>query len=53
MRLVERILSARQRDADVDVYPWESELDGLVYDLYDLTPSERELVEASVESKKG
>ena len=45
-RLVERILSAKQRDAGVDVSALERELDELVYALYDLTPEEIKIVES-------
>ena len=44
-RLVERILSAKQRDAGADVSALERELDELVYALYGLTPEEIKLVE--------
>jgi len=44
-RLVERILSAKQRDAGADVSAWERELDEWVYALYGLTPEEIKLVE--------
>jgi len=46
-RLVERILSAKQRDAEADVSALERELDELVYALYGLTPEEIKLVEGS------
>ena len=46
-RLVERILSAKQRDAGADVSAWERELDELVYALYRLTDDEIKLVEES------
>ena len=46
-RLVERILSAKQRDAGADVSALERELDQLVYALYGLTPEEIKLVEGS------
>jgi hypothetical protein len=44
-RLVERILSAKQRDAGADVSTLEREIDRLIYQLYDLTPEEIEIVE--------
>jgi hypothetical protein len=44
-RLVERILSAKQRDAGADVSALEREIDELVYALYGLTPKEIKLVE--------
>ena len=40
-RLVERILSAKQRDAGADVSTLERELDELVYALYGLTPGRK------------
>jgi hypothetical protein len=46
-RLVERILSAKQRDAAADVRALERELDELVYALYGLTPEEIQLVEGA------
>jgi len=47
-RLVERIMSAKQRDADADVTAMERELDELVYALSDLTAAEIALVEEGV-----
>ena len=47
-RLVERILSAKQRDAGADVRALEREIDELVYALYGLTPEEIKLVEAQI-----
>jgi hypothetical protein len=38
--LVERILAAKQRDAEADVSALEREIDELVYALYGLTPEE-------------
>ena len=46
-RLVERILSSKQRDAGADVSALERELDELVYALYGLTPEEIQLVEGA------
>ena len=57
-RLVERILSAKQRDvglrseassrqAGADVSAFEREIDDLVYALYGLTPEEIQLVEGA------
>ena len=43
-RLVERILSAKQRDAGADASALERDLDDLVDALYGLTPAERDLV---------
>jgi adenine-specific DNA-methyltransferase len=47
--LVERILAARQRDADADVSALQREIDQLVYALYGLTPEEVPIVEGAVE----
>ncbi|MCX5772957.1 MAG: restriction endonuclease, partial [Candidatus Hydrogenedentes bacterium] len=47
-RLVERILSAKQRDAGADVHALEREIDELVYALYGLTPEEIKLVEGAL-----
>jgi hypothetical protein len=46
-RLVERISSAKQRDAGADVSALKREIDELVYALYGLTPEEIKLVEGS------
>ena len=46
-RLVERILSAKQRDAGADVSALERELDELVSALYGLTPEEIKIVEGA------
>ena len=46
-RLVERILAAKQRDAEADTSALEWEIDELVYALYGLTPEEIKLVEGS------
>ena len=46
-RLVERILLAKQRDAEADVTALERELDELVYGLYALMPDEINIVEGS------
>jgi type II secretory pathway predicted ATPase ExeA len=46
-RLVEQILSAKQRDAGADVTALERELDELVYALYALTPEEIKIVEGA------
>jgi hypothetical protein len=45
--LVDRILSAKQRDAGADVSALERELDELVYALYGLTPEEIKIVEGA------
>ena len=46
-RLVERILSAKQRDAGADVSALEREIDEVVYALYGLPPDEIALIEAA------
>ena len=46
-RLVDRILSAKQRDAAADVSALEREIDELVYALYGLTPEEIKIVEGA------
>jgi REP element-mobilizing transposase RayT len=43
-RIVDRILAAKQRDAEADVSAWEREIDQIVYDLYGLTPEEIKIV---------
>ena len=43
--LVERILTAKRRDAEADVSALEREIDQLVYGLYGLTPEEIQIVE--------
>ena len=37
VKLVDRILEAKRRDAGADVTDWEREIDRLVHDLYGLT----------------
>jgi type I restriction-modification system DNA methylase subunit len=44
-RLVDRILSAKQRDAEADTSALEREIDELAYALYGLTPGEIKIVE--------
>lgn len=46
-RLVERILSAKQSDAEADTSAWEREIDDLVFALYGLTKEEKALVQAT------
>jgi adenine-specific DNA-methyltransferase len=46
-RLVERIMSAKQRSASADVSALERELDELVYALYGLTREEIKIVESA------
>ena len=46
-RLVDRILAAKQRDAEADVSALERESDELVYALYGLTPEEIKIVEGA------
>ncbi len=45
--LVDRILSAKQRDAEADTSALEHEIDVLVYQLYGLTPEEIQIVESA------
>ena len=45
--LVDRILAAKQRDAEADVSALEREIDELVYALYGLTPEEIQIVEGA------
>jgi hypothetical protein len=47
-RLVERILSAKQRDSEADVSELEREIDLIVYKLYGLTPEEIAIVEGAI-----
>ena len=44
---VDRILAAKQRDAEADVSALEREIDELVYALYGLTPEEIKTVEGA------
>jgi hypothetical protein len=46
-RLVDRILAAKQRDAETDVSELEREIDQLVYGLYGLTKEEIQIVEGA------
>ena len=46
-KLVDRILAAKQREAEADVSALEREIDELVYALYGLTPEEIKLVEGA------
>ena len=43
--LVDRILAAKQRDAEADTTAMEREIDRLVYELYELTEEEIKIVE--------
>jgi adenine-specific DNA-methyltransferase len=47
IKLVDRILAAKQRDAEADTSALEREIDELVYALYGLTPEEKALVQAA------
>ena len=47
--LVEKCLTAKQRDARVDTSELEQEIDRHVYALYGLTPEEIQIVEATLE----
>jgi type I restriction-modification system DNA methylase subunit len=44
---VDRILAAKQRDADANTSALDREIDELVYALYDLTPEEIQIVEGA------
>ena len=46
-RLVDRILAAKQREAEADTSALEREIDELVYALYGLTPEEIQIVEGA------
>jgi len=46
-RRVDRILAAKQRDAEADTSALEREIDALVYALYGLTPEEIRIVEGA------
>ena len=43
--LVEEILAAKKENPSADISALEERIDNLVFDLYDLTPDEREIVE--------
>jgi adenine-specific DNA-methyltransferase len=45
---VDRIIVAKQRDAEADASALQSEIDRLVYALYDLTSQEIQIVEGAV-----
>ncbi len=45
--MVEKCLTAKQRDARADTSELEQEIDRQVYALYGLTPEEIQIVEAS------
>ena len=42
--LVDKILAAKKENPAADTSKWEAEIDEKVFDLYDLTPDEREIV---------
>jgi adenine-specific DNA-methyltransferase len=46
--LVEQILAAKQADPKADVQSLETEIDQIVYQLYDLSPVEIRLVEGDI-----
>jgi hypothetical protein len=50
IKLVDRILAAKQRDAKADTSALERELDMLVYALYALTPEEKALVQGTAKT---
>ncbi|HQF11992.1 MAG TPA: TaqI-like C-terminal specificity domain-containing protein, partial [Paludibacteraceae bacterium] len=43
--LVDKILSAKKENPQADTSAWEKEIDGLVYELYDLTEEEIRIIE--------
>ena len=43
----DRLLAAKQRDAEADTSALERELDELVYALYGLSPEEKALVQSA------
>jgi len=43
--LVDQILTAKQKDPDTDTSALESQIDQMVYKLYNLTPEEIAIVE--------
>lgn len=43
--LVDKILSAKKQNPKSDTSAWEKEIDNLVYQLYELTPEEIEIIE--------
>jgi adenine-specific DNA-methyltransferase len=47
IKLVDRILAAKQRDAEADTSALEREIDELVYALYGLTTEEKDIVKAA------
>lgn len=48
-KLVDRILAAKRKEANDDTATLEREIDRLVYQLYELTPDEIEVVEATAQ----
>jgi hypothetical protein len=49
--LVDQILNSKGNDPTVDTSKLEREIDHLVYDLYELTPEERAIVDASAQRR--
>ena len=45
IELVNKILNTKSVDTNADVTSQEQEIDSLVYELYDLTPEEIEIIE--------
>ncbi len=45
--LIDKVLAAKQRDAEADVNALEREIDELVYAIYSLTAEEIKLVEGA------
>jgi adenine-specific DNA-methyltransferase len=46
IKLTDKILAAKKKNAAADTSAWEREIDALVYQLYDLTPDEIAIVES-------
>lgn len=45
--LVDQILSAKRKNPNADTTALERQIDKMVYELYDLTPEEIEIMEGS------
>jgi hypothetical protein len=44
-KLVDKIITEKQRNPNTDTSQWEKEIDEMVYKLYDLTEEEIEIIE--------
>ncbi|MEP0860501.1 MAG: hypothetical protein HRF52_03580 [Ignavibacterium sp.] len=42
---MDKILAAKKQNKNADTSQWEREIDNLVYQLYELTPEEIEIIE--------